>query len=302
MTLTRLTSWEDVEAVFAEGSRTATQEERVALLSDYYFDSGERLEIDPFSDEYLEAMLRLHATISGRSAYRAGTSELSPDLRNEATDLVACPPPYGAGSSELLGDFVIAWGFVLRTLALSPGQSVLEYGPGGGQLSIALARNGCDVSVIDVEPAYVETIRGQCIALGVPITAEVGEFGDVPEPGRRYDAVIFFEALHHSLRHNALLRRLHDVVEDGGVIAVAGEPIVEEGNVFEPTIPFAWGPRSDLLSLWAMRTHGWMELGFRESYFYEAVARADWTAEKHECPLTFRGNTYVLRRSDGKAQ
>jgi hypothetical protein len=72
--------------------------------------------------------------------------------------------------------------------------------------------------------------------------------------------------------------------------------MIEAGSYWEPTVPFPWGPRCDLLSLWAMRTHGWMELGFRE-YSFEAARRAGWTVTKEECSLTSRGTTYLPRRA-----
>jgi 2-polyprenyl-3-methyl-5-hydroxy-6-metoxy-1,4-benzoquinol methylase len=294
--LTALHSWKEVERVFADGQNCETEAARVALLCDYYYDTSGPLEDDPFGSSYLQRVVRLHSRITGREGYKADEDELSPFLGQQATDLVARPSPYGWGDSEALGELFISWGFMLRVLALPPGSSVLEYGPGGGQIAISLARNGLDVSVVDVEPRYISAIEEQCRRLGVPITAMVGTFGDVPTRGKQYDAVLFFESFHHSLEHAQLLRRLQHVVSDDGVIALAGEPIIEAGSYWEPTIPFAWGPRCDLLSLWAMRTYGWMELGFREWYFFEAARRAGWAVRKEPCALTSRGTTYLLRR------
>jgi 2-polyprenyl-3-methyl-5-hydroxy-6-metoxy-1,4-benzoquinol methylase len=295
--LNRLGSWAEVESVFAMGSEAVTEAERIELLCDYYYDPDEHPELDPFSGEYLAEVRRLHSKISGRNANHPSRNELAPYLEEQAVDFIGHPPPYGAGGSDMMGDFFIAWGFIMRTVDLRSGQSLLEYGPGGGQLALAFARNGCDVTVVDVEPAYIKAIEEQAELVGISIRTKVGVFGDLPEPSKRYDAVLFFEAFHHSLDHNDLLKRLHDVVGEGGLIALAGEPIIEEGGYWEPTVPLAWGPRCDLLSLWAMRTHGWMELGFREKYFREAATRAGWVVEKHECSLTFRGNTFVLRRN-----
>jgi 2-polyprenyl-3-methyl-5-hydroxy-6-metoxy-1,4-benzoquinol methylase len=298
LTLTALNSWEQVEAIFAQGDQCETETERIALLCDYYFDTSEPLDLDPFGAEYLEKMVRLHEQITGGDGYNAAENELAPYLNDPSVDLVGRPPPFGNGGSAEMGEFFIAWGYMSRVMAIPPGGSVLEYGPGGGQLSVSLARNGLDVSVVDIEPRYLEGIEEQCRRLSVPITAKVGKFGDVPEPGKKYDAVLFFEAFHHSLHHAELLHRLHDVVADDGIIAMAGEPIIETGGYWEPTIPFAWGPRCDLLSLMAMRRYGWMELGFRESYFNEVAARTGWTVTKDECALTSRGTTFVLRRSE----
>jgi 2-polyprenyl-3-methyl-5-hydroxy-6-metoxy-1,4-benzoquinol methylase len=295
-TLTALHSWEEVDDVFERAERCETDADRVALLCDYYYDTSEPLDLDPFGAEYRAEMVRLHSRITGRERYTPAESERAGYLDERGLDVVAQPPPFGNGASDAIGEYFIAWGYVMRVLAIPPGGSILEYGPGGGQLSVALARHGLDVSVVDIEPVYIEAIEEQCSRLGVPITARVGEFGDVPEPGRRYDAVLFFEAFHHSLDHAELLRRLHTVVSDSGVVAIAGEPIIEPGSYWEPTIPFAWGPRCDLLSLYAMRRYGWLELGFREAYFYDVSERAGWVVTKEACALTSRGTTYVLRR------
>ena len=295
--LTALSSWDDVEDVFEQADRRETEVDRIAMLCDYYYDTYEPRDLDPFGAEYLDEMVRLHARITGRAGYEAAENERAPYLKERDVDMVGRPPPFGNGGSDAIGEYFIAWGYMMRVLELPPDVSVLEYGPGGGQLSVSLARHGIDVSVVDIEPTYVESIQQQCSRLGVPITARVGEFGDVPEPGRRYDAVLFFEAFHHSLDHANLLHRLREVVSDDGMVAMAGEPIIEDGSYWEPTIPFAWGPRCDLLSLYAMRRYGWMELGFRESYFYEVAERAGWIVSKDACALTSRGTTYVLRRA-----
>ena len=44
-----------------------------------------------------------------------------------------------------------AFGAVLKVLDVRAGQSVLEYGPGDGQISLALARMGCRVTAVDIE-------------------------------------------------------------------------------------------------------------------------------------------------------
>ncbi len=296
--LQRLGSWAEVERVFDAGKKCGSEPERIELLCKYYFDAGGIAEgLDPFSSAYLDQVLKLYATITGQQRYDAAHNELAPYLANQSVNFLSAPPPYRVGSTDFLGEFLVSWGFILKTLALKPGQKLLEYGPGSGNLAIMAARNGCDVTVVDVERSYIDGIKRQCDALEIPIKAHVGEFGSVPDPNERFDAVLFFEAFHHALRHNDLLCDLHNIAADDGVIAFAGEPIIAAGDFWEPLVPFPWGPRCDLLSLWAMHTYGWMELGFRESYFTEALARAGWQVAKHVCPITFRGNTFVARRS-----
>lgn len=295
--LKRLTSLDEVDAIIREAAALGDEPKRVAMLLEYYYDAGISPDLDPFSAEYLSEIQLLHENISGFKNYSPAINELTPYMRDDRIDYIRNAPPFGTGSSATVGDFLISIGFIMRTLDLKPGQSVIEYGPGSGHLAVTLARDGFDVTAVDIEPIYLEVIAGQCKALGIPITTFCGEFGGIPDPDKRYDAVLFFEAFHHALRHNDLLFRLGEIVKEGGVIAMAGEPIIEAGSYWEPAIPFAWGPRCDLLSVSAMRNYGWMELGFRESYFFEAMRRSGWSVTKHECSLTARGNTYIARRA-----
>lgn len=296
--LTRLNSLEEVDALIATGERMGDETARVKLLANAYYDASLPSDLDPFGDEYFAEIVKLHAHISGFPAYQPAKNELmAPYLRQQVAELIRRPPPLGDGI-EIVGDYLMALGFIMKTIALAPGKSLLEYGPGGGLFSIFLARAGYDVSVVDIEPAYIDVIEGQCRAIGIEIKTRVGQFGDVPEEGKRYDAVLFFEAFHHCLNHNALLHRLRDVVIDDEIIVFAGEPINPKGSYWEPVVPFPWGPRCDVLSLCAMRGLGWMELGFRESYFHELLRRAGWSPQRFDCVATPRGTTYVARRSD----
>ena len=42
---------------------------------------------------------------------------------------------------------------------------------------------------------------------------------------------------------------------------------------------------------WAIRKRGWLELGFRRSYFLETLERYGWTAERVNCEATNAGET-----------
>src|SRR5262249_8440418 len=194
------------------------------------------------------------------------------------------------------------WGFIMRTLDLKPGMSLLEYGPGTGQILLHFARMGVPASGIDIDPVQVRFILEQSRRLNLDIRAKVGQFGDTIEPNEKYDAVLFFEAFHHSLNHIALVDRLHEIVNDDGVFAVAGEPILAHNNHFRPVVPFPWGPRLDLLSQRAARVHGWMELGFQEEYFVKLMHRAGWIVTKHHCPATDLATMYVSRKNHGKVR
>ena len=117
----------------------------------------------------------------------------------------------------------------------------------------------------------------------------VGDFSAVLELEGPFDAVLFFESFHHCTDHLALLTNLDRIVARSGRILFAAEPIEEEYYV-------PWGLRLDGESLWAIRRNGWFELGFRTSYFSEALRRSGWSAQRADCPELPSGRIFVARR------
>lgn len=284
-----------VDGTLEEAAALSLEGERIDFLCKRYVDLGDGFSrpSDPFSDEYRAWALELWSTLSGRrELYAPATHELSGYV--DEVDMQS-PPPYNIGSGQLLGDMLICWGFLLRTLDLKAGQSVLEYGPGSGQILLHLARMGVRAAAVDIDAVQTRFIREQGERFGLDIRARVGEFGETIEPDERYDAVVFFEAFHHAFHHVALLERLHDIVAADGVLAIAADVVIDTANPFRPAVPFPWGPRLDLLSVRAMRTHGWMELGFQEEYFLELLPRTGWTVTRHDCPQTPRGTVWLAR-------
>lgn len=285
-----------VEAQIAEIETMPSTIDQIHALCDVFVDAASiTLPSDPFSSDYYDAMMDLWRQVSGRPMYDPRQHERTPSINLDKS--VSSPSPFHYGDTVFVGDFLIAWGWILRTLKLKSGQRVLEYGVGEGQVAIALARLGCEVSVVDIEPAYLESIHRQAKALGLDIETTLGEFGAVPASGGRFDAILFFESFHHCLRHHDFLRELHSLVTDEGVIAFSGEPITDPEGPWKRAVPYPWGIRLDSLSVRAMKVHGWMELGFQEPYFRELLARTGWCYDKHECALTALGTTYIARKS-----
>jgi hypothetical protein len=99
--------------------------------------------------------------------------------------MCAAPPPYNVGSGELLGDLLICWGFLMKALDLKPGQSILEYGPGSGQILVNFARMGVRAAGIDIDGPQVAVIEEQGRLLGgLELRAKVRQFGEPFRPGR----------------------------------------------------------------------------------------------------------------------
>jgi cyclopropane fatty-acyl-phospholipid synthase-like methyltransferase len=68
------------------------------------------------------------------------------------------PFPYYTESAETVGHQLIAMGFIIKSMALPSGSSILELGPGWGNTTIELARMGYEVTAIDIDPAFVDLI------------------------------------------------------------------------------------------------------------------------------------------------
>jgi len=286
-------SLREFDEIFAECAAMETEVERIDLLSNCHLCDSDIIQMpdDPFSPEYEAAVLRVYSKLSGRSTYSAAECEKVPiDIENT----IKKPSAYQYGGN-FLGDYLEAYGQIIKCLKISDGMRLLEYGPGDGQISLHLARLGCDVTVIDIEDAYLQIIRGQAERAGIAIAAIHGDFlaGEELEP---FDRILFFEAFHHSLVHQRALQKMGCMIKRDGFILFVGEPIIDPAGYWAAAVPYPWGPRLDGLSLRAMRTHGWMELGFQEPYFLAALDRCGWAGEKWVSPTNGLATGFIARR------
>ena len=198
--------------------------------------------------------------------------------------------PWSFRDPALVAEFLLSYGHILRLLGVKAGDAVIEYGPGSGQVLLMLARMGVRAFGVDIDGMALQTIERQAVALGLTVELERTEFGD-GFTGQRFAAILFYEAFHHALDFQGLLRTLRERLEPGGRIVLCGEPVVDG---FAPEIPFPWGPRLDALSVHCMRQHGWMELGFTRPFLTEAARRAGFRVTHHPFPGCGRANAIVL--------
>lgn len=250
----------------------------------YRMDAHPAMPADPFSEEYRAAVFDFFTEIHGRPY----------DVAFESTpfdhdDAVVRPFPYSTRSPGLIGNQLMAIGHIVKVMDLPAGATVLDLGPGWGNTALALAQSGYDVTAIDIDPGFVELIGRRAERLGVAVDVVRGDFSVAATLGRRFDAVLFYECFHHSADHVGLLRSLDEVVAPGGKLVFAAEPITDD-------LPYPWGLRLDGESLFQIRRRGWLELGFRESYFRDLLSRLGWTLSRHECRDTPWGVVYVATR------
>lgn len=263
----------ELDAKIAECNRAeaVSDDAMRAVFGTFRMEPPTALPPDPFAPEYRDFQLGLYRDVAGRSY----------STENEATPFdveraVGSPFPFLTRSCVTTGEHFMAVGFLLRAMALPPGSRVLEFGPGWGNTTIMLAKLGHRVTAVDIEPRFCELLRRRAAREGVEIEVVNADFLWAEEAGARFDAVLFFECFHHCADHLRLLRALRGALAPGGRVFFGAEPI-------SPGFPMPWGLRMDGCSLWAIRKNGWMELGFRDDYFQDALARTGWFGRKHAC-------------------
>jgi SAM-dependent methyltransferase len=274
-------------------------EQQLLSLGQIYFalDTAAQNSLDPFGQDYRDAVLDLYSRVSQHSHYDAMSME-----KTDALDTLgdsSSPIPYRFANSRLVGEYLSCYGWILRNLDVRAGADILEYGAGEGQLCISLARMGCNVHAIDIEQRFLDLIRKQCSKIGLDVTTRLGRFGDGID-GKQFDRIIFFEAFHHCLDHCDVLMRIRELLKPDGFICFSGEPIIpaDAANAF--VVPYPWGLRLDGEAVRAVLENGWMELGFSEPYFVELLGRCGYSVERHRCPSYSRGDVYIARLIGGR--
>ena len=244
---------------------------------------------DPYSNEYHSAQFDLYERIAGRPYSTTNESSVF-DIESASTR----PFPYYTGSPQTVGNHIIAIGNVIKNLDIPPPARLLEFGPGWGNTTIALARMGYDVTAVDIEKNFVDLIRERSEHKRLEIECIEGDFSFISHTDRKWEIVLFFECFHHCSNHQELIGWLDGAVASGGRVIFAAEPITNE-------FPIPWGFRLDGESLWAIRNFGWCELGFREDYFRDLLGRNGWSVTKNVCPETPWGTVFIAERAGSHA-
>jgi len=261
------------------------------VLASFEFRRERASKLDPYSDEYAREQHELYLHIAGVESY-SPQNERSlwlKDLANAARQ----PFPYYTRSAETVGDQIMALGFIIKTMNLPSGASILEFGAGWGNTSINLARMGYAVTAVDIEPRFLDLINERATMLGLPVETVCQNFGPVLDDDgapRVFDAVLFYESFHHCSDHRKLVLQLRSMIKDDGIVVFASEPILD-------SFPLPWGLRLDGMSAWSIRSFKWLELGFQESYFRGLMAKNGWSVTKYTCADTHLGVIFVARKA-----
>lgn len=253
-------------------------------------DSNTLRQLDPLSAEYRAAQLALYARIAGKP-YVVDNEETVFDF----DEALRWPFPYGSRSADLVGNYLISYGYFIRSMQLPAGANVLEVGSGYGPLTAHMAGMGYQMTCLDISRRLLDYVETRTRALPTPVKTICGDMTTV-EIADRFDAVIFYESFHHCLDHVQMLQRVPSLLKPGGLLAFAAEPIVPDNSEI---VPYPWGLRMDGLSIWSIRRWGWLELGFQHSYFRNLLEKQGWAVAHQN--LMQHGLTDVWLASRDKA-
>src|SRR5437763_4365116 len=98
-------------------------------------------------------------------------------------------------TSRLLIDF----GHILQILDLHAGMSLVELGCGSGWMTRFAARHGLDAHGYDISPEMIAIARELAEQDGAEAKFDVADMESL-DLGRRFDAALLYDALHHSSR------------------------------------------------------------------------------------------------------
>ncbi|MGU3469227.1 class I SAM-dependent methyltransferase [Methylobacterium sp. C33D] len=217
--------------------------------------------LNPFSEEYFEAQLRLYKEISGRNLNQ-WDGELHPV---HVDSLVHEANPLGVKNTNFVAEQVRALTTMLALCQLGETPKVLDMGAGHGLSSEVFAFCGCDVHSVDIDPQLSELATRRARGRGLAVRRTVANFDDLSSlSSSTYDAAFFFQSLHHCLRPWELISNLKEKMKIGGIIAFTGEPINYRWR--------NWGIRLDQESLYVARKYGWFESGWSHAFIRRCFA------------------------------
>lgn len=112
--------------------------------------------------------------------------------------------------------------FALNALGVPEGASILDVGTGVGWTTVFLAEAGFRATGVDIAPANIEIARERARRTGVHADFAVADM-DTMDLDRHFDAILIFDALHHSTRPEAVVDRVSKHLLSGSWV-LFGEP------------------------------------------------------------------------------
>ena len=217
--------------------------------------------LDPFSDEYVRQQIAVYSEISGRKINQA---------ENELCDFnlpehVDAANPYAHQPPHVIGMHMSRISRAIERSGLELNEHILDMGCGWGLSSELFAFSGLKVTAVDINPKFVQLVSARAEKRGHDVRALQGMFEEIPGEDI-FDAVAYYECLHHAVRPWVALSAARERLRPGGKLILAGEPINEMWR--------HWGVRLDPLSIYCIRKFGWFESGWSPTFIRMCIERS----------------------------
>lgn len=166
--------------------------------------------LDPYSDAYTDQQVALYREVSGRSVNQEENELTAFDIEEH----VSAANPYAHPAPPDVALHMSRIARAIQRSGLATGDHVLDLGCGWGASCEMLAFSGLRVTGVDINPAFVDLVSRRAARSGLPIHAEQGTFEAIPGSAR-FNAVLYYECLHHAVRPWVALRAAFDRLEPG---------------------------------------------------------------------------------------
>lgn len=153
---------------------------------------------------------------------------------------------------------------LLRTFPLRDGADILDVGGGGGWTSEWLARWGFHVTVVDIAFEHMVIAQRRATDLGDRYLNTVQADAEaLPFASESFDAVLFYDALHHCPSYNSALEESFRVLRHKGWFAASEPTLAHKSKHREYTLET--GIHEGGFDPLALRRE-LLQLGFRRCY------------------------------------
>ncbi len=238
---------------------------------------------NPFSDAYAAQQLSLYNEIAGRAL----DQQINKHTHFPVDTHVAAPNPYDHGTPSILATHLLRLAGAFQLGGCVRDARVLDMGCGWGLSSEIAAYLGFVVTAVDINADFVALVNRRAARLGARIKAVRSAF-DSFETTEKFNAVLFYECLHHAVRPWTLLARIREMLAPSGCIVLCGEPINEH---WWPN----WGLRLDPISVYSIRKFGWFESGWSLNFIRRCLDLTGLETSVHVAENSDVGMTLIGR-------
>jgi len=124
-------------------------------------------------------------------------------------------------------------------LPIAPGATLLDVGCGSGQLALLAAKDGLEVTGVDIAPNWVERARARAQAEGLRATFDEGDAEALPYADKSFDLVVSILGAMFAPRPDLVAQELLRVCAPGGTVAMANwTPQGFVGQMFKTVAKF----------------------------------------------------------------